>query len=254
MKLERESYIRRRSVDQPFRITLVYLDVSKIANMDIIKHLLNESILYFQDTLRVKHPVQNILLQRRCANDSYFLRDEQGNQSGKVRYCKNACEIKKPLCGPAHVPDKDLDVCRFCNESGISCKAAAGQARGTGYNNTDFVMYITASTEKCEKPKTVAYAAVCQQEMRMDRPVAGFLNICPNKVTNMTKQSHLHELLATFKHEIFHALGFSPSLYAFFAMTQEPHSPSAFQMECPGTAKRRSRTSRVKRYLIFVCF
>lgn len=216
VRLEGEHDIRRRSVAHPIRITLVYLDVSKIANMDIIKQLLRKSILYFQDTLRVKYPVRNILLQRRCANDSYFLRDDLGNSSGKVRHCKVACENKKPSCGPAHVPNKDLDVCRSCDESGKNCKEEEGQVMGTGYNNTDFVMYITASNDKCEKPKTVAYAAVCQQEITLDRPVAGFLNICPDKVTNMTKQSHHHELLATFKHEIFHALGFSPSLYAFF--------------------------------------
>jgi leishmanolysin-like peptidase len=70
--------------------------------------------------------------------------------------------------------------------------------------------------DKCDKPKTVAYAAVCQQEMNADRPIAGFLNICPDKISNMTKQGNRHELLATFKHEIFHALGFSPSLYAFY--------------------------------------
>lgn len=213
VRLERERDIRRRSVAHQIRITIVYLDVSKIANMDIIKQLLRESILYFEDTLRVKHPVKNILLQRRCANGSYFLKDEQGNSQGKVRFCKVACE--KPSCGPAHVPDKDLDVCRLCDESGYNCRED-GKTNGTGYNNTDFVMYITASNDKCEKPKTVAYAAVCQQEISVDRPVAGFLNICPNKMKNMTKQNHHHELLATLKHEIFHALGFSPSLYAFY--------------------------------------
>lgn len=213
VRLEREHDIRRRSVAHQIRITIVYLDVSKIANMDIIKQLLRESILYFEDTLRVKHPVKNILLQRRCANGSYFLKDEQGNSQGKVRFCKVACE--KPSCGPAHVPDKDLDVCRLCDESGYNCRED-GKTNGTGYNNTDFVMYITASNDKCEKPKTVAYAAVCQQEISVDRPVAGFLNICPNKMKNMTKQNHHHELLATLKHEIFHALGFSPSLYAFY--------------------------------------
>lgn len=46
------------------------------------------------------------------------------------------------------------------------------------------------------------------------RPVAGYVNICPQSVS--AKQSDIHSALATLKHEILHALGFSAGLYAFF--------------------------------------
>ena len=46
------------------------------------------------------------------------------------------------------------------------------------------------------------------------RPVAGYVNICPQSVSS--KESDVHSALATLKHEILHALGFSAGLYAFF--------------------------------------
>lgn len=44
--------------------------------------------------------------------------------------------------------------------------------------------------------------------------MAGYVNICPQSVSS--KQSDIHSALATLKHEILHALGFSAGLYAFF--------------------------------------
>lgn len=61
---------------------------------------------------------------------------------------------------------------------------------------------------------TVAYAAHCQQESALDRPIAGHANLCPDSIS--TKPQELDTLLSTVKHEILHALGFSVSLYAFF--------------------------------------
>ena len=62
---------------------------------------------------------------------------------------------------------------------------------------------------------TVAYAAHCQQESTLDRPVAGHTNICPAAI----KPGHPEDaavLASTVKHELLHALGFSSSLFAFF--------------------------------------
>ena len=61
---------------------------------------------------------------------------------------------------------------------------------------------------------TVAYAAHCQQESSLDRPVAGHTNICPGAIKNTTKD--IESLSSTIKHELLHALGFSSSLFAFF--------------------------------------
>ena len=54
---------------------------------------------------------------------------------------------------------------------------------------------------------TVAYAAHCQQEASLDRPIAGHTNICPQAIVNGTKE--IDALYSTIKHELLHALGFS---------------------------------------------
>ena len=54
---------------------------------------------------------------------------------------------------------------------------------------------------------TVAYAAHCQQEKALDRPIAGHTNICPNSIVDGEKEIAM--LTSTVKHELLHALGFS---------------------------------------------
>lgn len=87
--------------------------------------------------------------------------------------------------------------------------------RGEGIADADFIFYISSTqTPRCNKGATVAYAAHCQQESGMDRPIAGHANLCPESIS--TKPQDLETLLSTVKHEILHALGFSVSLYAYF--------------------------------------
>ena len=62
--------------------------------------------------------------------------------------------------------------------------------------------------------ETVAYAAHCQQEGDLDRPVAGHTNICPESISNIERD--IQSLESTLKHELLHAFGFSSSLFAFF--------------------------------------
>lgn len=119
------------------------------------------------------------------------------------------------MCGEVEVPVEHLDVCRTCNATGQNCKEDADYEPGPGILNTDFIFYVSAmQTDRCHKGLTVAYAAHCQQEAALDRPIAGHANLCPDSIS--TKPQELETLLSTVKHEILHALGFSVSLYAFY--------------------------------------
>jgi leishmanolysin-like peptidase len=67
----------------------------------------------------------------------------------------------------------------------------------------------------------VAYAAHCQQESALDRPVAGHTNVCPSALHESPSGGPrlpeiVESLTATVKHELLHALGFSSSLFAFY--------------------------------------
>lgn len=143
----------------------------------------------------------------KCESSQVFVKNS-------LTHCIDSCR-PVTMCGEVEVPETHLDVCRTCNSTGQDCKEAADSNRGAGIKNADFIFYVSArQTDRCLKGLTVAYAAHCQQEAALDRPIAGHANLCPSSIS--TKPQELQTLLSTVKHEILHALGFSVSLYAFF--------------------------------------
>ena len=217
--LEPSHIVKRRSIDQPLRISLDFLDIGKLENPKVVKDILQQAQEYFSKTLKVRRTTSKILLQRSCSDKSFFMKNADGTGHGNVRFCHEACNITRMLCGPSEIPEHDLDQCRTCDQHGQDCKndTSPGFTAGEGHNKTDFVLYVTAvANGNCESISTLAYGAACQQESALDRPVVGFINICPEKVTASELRTSYSEVLATIKHEIFHALGFAPSLYAFY--------------------------------------
>ncbi|KAK9497719.1 hypothetical protein O3M35_004387 [Rhynocoris fuscipes] len=209
--IEPHHIMKKRSIDQPLRIMLFYDE--SVYNLEDGKFelingtVLPEALSFWEKALMVRKTENVIRLNRKCANNQVFYR-----KGDWYSYCKNACETKT-LCGEVVVPEEHLDACRTCNASGMNC-TDHGNA-GEGIVGADFVFYVSAmETERCSKGQTVAYAAHCQQESALDRPIAGHANFCPNSIS--TKPQELAILLSTVKHEILHALGFSISLFAFY--------------------------------------
>nr|XP_029712436.1 leishmanolysin-like peptidase isoform X1 [Aedes albopictus] len=211
VKLEPLHVIRKRSLDQPLRILLVYdesvyrLDSAKFALIN--DTILPEAVRFWEQALMVRQTKEIIRLNRKCESSQVFVKNS-------LTYCIDSC---KPvtLCGEVQVPEDHLDVCRVCNSTGQDCREDTSTFAGAGISNADFVFYVSArQSERCHKGLTVAYAAHCQQEAALDRPIAGHANLCPESIS--TKPQELQTLLSTVKHEILHALGFSVSLYAFF--------------------------------------
>ncbi|XP_068085914.1 leishmanolysin-like peptidase [Anabrus simplex] len=204
--------IRKRSIDQPLRIILYYdesvyrLDKEKF---ELINNtILPEAVQFWQMALMVRKTESVIRLNRKCENNQVFYR-----RGDPYPYCKNSCE-DRTMCGEVEVPEAHLETCRTCNATGQNC-SVIGPAPGPGIAGADFVFYVSAmETARCHKGMTVAYAAHCQQEAALDRPIAGHANLCPQSIS--TKPQELEILLSTVKHEILHALGFSVSLYAFY--------------------------------------
>ncbi|XP_059612345.1 leishmanolysin-like peptidase isoform X1 [Phlebotomus argentipes] len=203
--------IRKRSLDQPLRMTITYdesvyrLDEDKFELVNTI--ILPEAVHFWEKALMVRETKQVIRLNRKCESSQVFVKNS-------LTYCIDSCKATT-MCGEVAVPEKHLDVCRTCNATGQDCREAPGSKAGPGIAHTDFIFYVSArQTERCHKGLTVAYAAHCQQEAALDRPIAGHANLCPQSIS--TKPQELQTLLSTVKHEILHALGFSVSLYAFF--------------------------------------
>ena len=91
-------------------------------------------------------------------------------------------------CGEFPVPEEHLAPCHTCDKTGRSCSQES--QGGPGEQGVDFLLYVSAvMTPQCleavgREAETVAYAAHCQQEESLDRPVAGHTNICPESIKN----------------------------------------------------------------------
>ncbi|XP_024887665.1 leishmanolysin-like peptidase [Temnothorax curvispinosus] len=213
--------VKKRSISQPVRILLSYdesvfrLDDEKL---DLINNtILPEAVHFWERALMVRETKSTIRLNRKCESSQVFVKDHH-------THCIDTCR-PVTMCGEVRVPEDHLDVCRTCNGTGHNCGIAEGSIAGPGIDGADFVFYVSAmQTERCHKGLTVAYAAHCQQEAALDRPIAGHANLCPGSIS--TKPQELETLLSTVKHEILHALGFSVSLYAFYRDENgEPRTP-----------------------------
>ena len=211
--------VRSQSPSQNMRFHVTFdLSLHQLDNMKrnlIVQKLIPESLDYFHKTLKVRASKQPIRLQHMCHERSYFLKDKKGKSKGTTIFCKKACV--KTYCGPVIIPQQHLDACRTCNEHGSQC-GSQNKTNTKSIKHKDFILYVSSlKTQHCKETNAVAYASYCQQEHSLDRPIAGFANICPDEI--QTDPRHYPSLLATMKHEIFHALGFSAGLYAFYRDT-----------------------------------
>ncbi|KAA0715559.1 Leishmanolysin-like peptidase [Triplophysa tibetana] len=204
--------LTKRSTEQQLNIQIEYdssLDGLDEDKSSLVKDkLLPHAIDYLQKAFRVRRQSGPILLSRQCATNQYLRKRDDPH-----RYCQGPCaDITK--CGPVIVPERHLQQCRVCSESGKSC-GPAGPSDGEGVERADFALYVSAmTTERCGQENIVAYAAYCQLESELDRPIAGYANLCPNMIS--TQAQEFEGMLSTVKHEIIHALGFSAGLFAFY--------------------------------------
>lgn len=221
---------KQQGLEQKIRFEVVYDEsINKLnsANKQLVtKKLIPEAIDYFHNTLSVRPSTLDIRLQRTCKNNAYFLKDQKGEHLGDLQFCKLECVPTK--CGPVDVPQKHLDKCRICDTKGVNCLLTTPGyewGAGPGVKDKDFILYVSAlETAHCDKANAVAYASYCQQEQVHDRPVAGFANLCPDRLDPDPR--HYSNLISTVKHEIYHALGFSAGLYAFYRdQNGEPYTP-----------------------------
>lgn len=203
--------LTRRNIDNSLKIK-AYPDPSmqKLSSNFrklIVDRLLPDALAYFGKALTVRQRISPLQLQRKCRRSEFFKK----NNGTVIRYCRTECE-SATYCGTVLVPEAHLDVCRVCNSSETHCSDAF---KSTGIVNVDFVLYVSAiATLHCrDQDDVLAYASTCQQEQALDRPVAGFVNFCGEK---LARGFHYRHMLAVVKHEIFHAIGFSSSLYGFY--------------------------------------
>ncbi|XP_071481004.1 uncharacterized protein [Diadema antillarum] len=123
----------------------------------------------------------------------------------------------QPVCGDIYVPDALTEPCYLCDSNFdgtelFNCGSIGGSTPETSplEEAVHFVMSVASIAESCQS-EVLAYASACYLDEDTDRPLAGFINICPDLL-----RLEPDRLSLTLQHEIFHALGFSTGLYAFF--------------------------------------
>ncbi|CAK9304546.1 unnamed protein product [Gordionus sp. m RMFG-2023] len=176
---------------------------------NIVKAVFPLAVDYWQKTLMVRNSVPVLRLSPTC-------RAKEIVTKNGVRCCLFGC-LKRSRCGEVYIPKDHLQRCKqtllFSNNHCIP----SGPNQGKGLSNTDFVLYVSSGqTDRCRDGNTFAYAAHCQLEDSMDRPIAGYINLCPDLLGSGTPSHVISVFLPTIKHEFLHALGFSVSLYAFY--------------------------------------
>ncbi|XP_004675196.1 PREDICTED: leishmanolysin-like peptidase isoform X1 [Condylura cristata] len=206
------NHVVKRNADEHLRIKTVYdksIEELLPEKRYLVKNkLFPQAISYLEKTFQVRRPAGTILLSRQCATNQYLRKENDPH-----RYCTGEC-AEHTKCGPVIVPEEHLQPCRVCRGGKWPCPAVGAQDQ-EGIRDADFVLYVGAlATERCSHENIISYAAYCQQEAKMDRPIAGYANLCPNMIS--TQPQEFIGMLSTVKHEIIHALGFSAGLFAFY--------------------------------------
>ncbi|KAM4888744.1 leishmanolysin-like peptidase isoform 2-T2 [Thomomys bottae] len=195
------SHVVKRDGDEHLRIKTVYdksIEELLPEKRNLVKNkLFPQAISYLEKTFQVRRPAGTILLSRQCATNQYLRKENDPH-----RYCTGECAVHTK-CGPVIVPEEHLQ-CRVCRGGKWPC-GAVGVLDQEGVRDADFVLYVGAlATERCSHENIISYAAYCQQEAKMDRPIAGYANLCPNMIS--TQPQEFVGMLSTVKHEIIHAL------------------------------------------------
>lgn len=217
---QRTNHVFKREAAEQLRMKIVYdasIDDLVPAKKRLVKNkLFPQAISYLQKTFQVRRPSSSILLSRQCAKNQYVRRKPDAQ-----RYCHESC-AEHTRCGPVIVPEEHLQQCLLCLNKFCG---ASGPPDNGGIRDTDFILYVSAiTTERCSQENIVAYAAYCQLEAEMDRPIAGYANLCPNMIS--TQPQEFAGMFSTVKHEIIHALGFSAGLFAlYYDDNGEPLTP-----------------------------
>ena len=132
------------------------------------------------------------------------------------------CDVAQPTCNKITIPStwyNEGKYCSSCPTNKASCTGCTTIAAGNGIPNKDYVILVEAvDTTECKasvdangNQLTLGYAAPCKYD-QFDRPILGSLNFCPLAIASASSDV----ALATAKHELAHALGFTAGTIPYF--------------------------------------
>ncbi|KAH8871406.1 Leishmanolysin-like peptidase [Schistosoma japonicum] len=219
----------RRSLQTQLRIHTHYdRSIKSLKNfLHIKRDIIEVAANFWEEALllrRLHTTPSRLTLDRVCVNGATKLMTFN-NQL--LTFCTDGC-MEWTKCGPINIPVSHLNQCRFIY-NGTSMISGH---KGEGIYHANFILYISSlRTHRCNTANVLGYAAHCQLEANTDRPVAGYINFCPDTLSHQYNDKMRSLFVAT--HEILHSLGFSSSLFAFYRDKQNrpltPRDPTTFK-------------------------
>jgi len=224
----------------PIRIKYILskdnLQIDQEQMLTLTKQLMPQAIGIWQDILRVdalRHP---LFLPRTCRVS--FVNDT----TQCAISCHEALAPRYEKCGEAVISPMHHDELEVCKSATVvdgvtkwtGCKTL-GRAEDGGVKQTDFLIYTQAiQTDDCAIPGrkngALAWASTCHIDPQSERPISGFINICPSILPRYKEDGDLTEQLTTVVHEIGHALGFTSTLMALWR--DESNKPRTKRDQC----------------------
>ncbi|VDP15970.1 unnamed protein product [Schistosoma margrebowiei] len=159
---------------------------------------------FWQEALTVKRPEKtNQLAQRYCeSSNNYFTYPRDS-------VCTNSrCQIQAK-CGHVDVPNEYSSECSEKHNGRLHRL----YTNGSGIPSAGYVVLFDGYQTRSCNGSVAAHAGSCLMDLDTDRPILGYVNVCPGKLKIKYPQNRYS--LGIFIHEIAHALGFSSSSFAF---------------------------------------
>ncbi|CAH8603911.1 unnamed protein product [Schistosoma haematobium] len=164
----------------------------------------HQAMQFWQEALTVKRPEKtNQLAQRYCEGSNNYITYPKDSVCIESR-----CQIQAK-CGHVDVPN---EYSSECSEK-YNGRLHRLYTNGSGVPSAGYVLLFDGYQTRSCNGNVAAHAGSCLMDLDTDRPILGYVNICPGKLKIEYPENRYS--LGIFTHEIAHALGFSSSSFAF---------------------------------------
>ncbi|KAF7234042.1 hypothetical protein EG68_09422 [Paragonimus skrjabini miyazakii] len=199
----------RSTNSSKLRIDLHYTQhIAQLSSFESLKSTLIEpAVNFWSEALSARVPLQeDYRILRPCVQNQYVIKNDPDGIPHF--YCTIGC-TSSPICIDEQIPDKYLSACREI----VNDQPEVTIPEGLGYAGNDMVFIVDAKATSDCLGGTLAYASACRIESGLDRPVLGYVNLCPHSLKLTYPEVEIS--YSTVVHELAHGLGFNPVLYAF---------------------------------------
>jgi hypothetical protein len=186
---------RRRLLWGPLRINTDYRYLetelrSSPSKLSVIRDQLMPSVTsWLSRALQVRSVSGALTLRRQCASFYRLAACMYDNVTDtcEVSLCHQV--IDPVQCGRFTVPSEHLGSQLVCGSPPTTPADCVRIPSGAGAADADFILYVGAADDSVcttgagESTGVLAYASSCHREVVYDRPVSGYINLCPSQIS-----------------------------------------------------------------------